>query len=184
MRSAWIVSRLLVWVWGNEIDDHLARFQGATPPVGRDVAKHAAFDLVPLIRARREMAHRDALSGLIREPLQLAFPQSRPVTIAASGIGGDQQFRSLGIRRLTHAFPPVANAIHRKFCGIMIDAHAHPPLVPPEVIDAMRGDFALFLILEIVRAHRLRLLLLVPLPAPILEIPDQFLFLEVRATFR
>ena len=33
---------------GNQINDHLTSFQGATPPIGRNVAKHAMLDFVPL----------------------------------------------------------------------------------------------------------------------------------------
>jgi len=58
----------------------------------------------------------------------------------------------------------MANGIDRKFCLIVIDADAHPPLVSADVIDAVGSRFALFLILKIVGAYWLRLSFPVPLP--------------------
>src|SRR5215469_17510829 len=72
----------------------------------------------------------------------------------------------------------------RKFCGVVIDAHAHPAMIPSDVIDPMRSHFALLLIFEIVGTHWLRLSFVVPLPPPVLEIPHQFLFLAVHGNHR
>jgi hypothetical protein len=51
------------------------------------------------------------------------------------------------------------------------------PLVPPEVIDAVGGRFALFLILKIVGAYWLRFSFPVPLANAVRKIPYPFFFL-------
>ena len=51
----------------DEIDDHLMTDQRLRPPVHRDEGEHAVLDLVPLARARREVAHTDVQPGLLGE---------------------------------------------------------------------------------------------------------------------
>jgi len=43
---------------GDQIHDHLATFQGASPPIRGDVTKHAMLDLVPFRGSGRGMANR------------------------------------------------------------------------------------------------------------------------------
>jgi len=43
-----------------QLDDHLVTDQWATTPVHRDEREQAVLDLVPLARARREVAHTNA----------------------------------------------------------------------------------------------------------------------------
>ena len=58
----------------NEADDHLTAQQGLSTPVRGDVANHAMLALVPLARARRQMASRHTQPRLIGEPLPLRLP--------------------------------------------------------------------------------------------------------------
>src|SRR5215472_1726439 len=78
----------------------------------------------------------------------------------------------------------MANGIDRKFCRVVINAYAYPPLVSANVINPMRSHLALFLILEIVGANWLRFSLALPLPAAVLEIPHPFLFLAIHGNHR
>ena len=75
---------------GNQIDDDLVSFQGATPSIRRDVAKQAMLDPIPCARPRREVTDLDAQSAFIRELLQFVLPQPRPIVVATSSIGRDQ----------------------------------------------------------------------------------------------
>jgi len=90
-------------------------------PVHRNVGKQAMFDLVPLARAGREMTDRDGQPQAIRELLQFPFPQTHAGTIAAPGIGCNQQGGGIWIGAPAHLIPPPANRVHSKTRRIVID---------------------------------------------------------------
>jgi hypothetical protein len=62
---------------GNQVDDHLDAHQWLPSPVLGDETEQAMLHLVPLTRARREVAHRQFQAGL-RWP----GPVARPSTVA------------------------------------------------------------------------------------------------------
>src|SRR5512142_2333649 len=49
----------------DQVDHHRSTHQGTTAPILREMTEHPVLDLVPLARARREVAHRD------REPQEI-----------------------------------------------------------------------------------------------------------------
>ena len=55
------------------------------------------LDLVPLARARWEVADANSQLLLICEPLQLVLPDPRAVAVAAAGVGGDEDLASVRI---------------------------------------------------------------------------------------
>ena len=73
-----------------KLDNHLVRLKRNATPVARDVTEQSVFDLIPFARARRIVAHLDDHSQFIRQRLQLEFPQSISVTVAASTVRCDQ----------------------------------------------------------------------------------------------
>ena len=66
----------------NEADDHLEALQRLATPVGGDVAAHAVLDLVPLARARRQVADAHAEAALVGEALQFELPEPRAGAVA------------------------------------------------------------------------------------------------------
>ena len=54
------------------------------------------LDLVPLAGSWRKVTHRDRDAHAVRQPLDLPPPQPPAWTVAATGVGGDQQLRRAG----------------------------------------------------------------------------------------
>jgi len=59
------------------------------------------LDLVPFARAGWQVAHRNPQACLVGQFLQLHFPQAHSGSIAAAGVGRDEQLTGVGI----YAFP-------------------------------------------------------------------------------
>ena len=64
--------------------------QGPPSPIHADIRKEAMFNLVPLARARREVAHRDLQLVLIGQLLEFSFPEAHPVAVAAAAVRADE----------------------------------------------------------------------------------------------
>jgi hypothetical protein len=110
----------------NEADDDLPAHQRLATPVGRDVAEHAVLDLVPLARARGQVADTDAQTAVIGEALQFPLPQPSAGAVAAATVGGDQQFLGLRIHGRAHLEPPGMDRRHREGRRVMVHADADP----------------------------------------------------------
>jgi len=125
-----------------EADDHLPALQGLTTPVGGDMAEHTVLNLVPLARARGQVADTDAQAALIGEVLQFPLPQPRAGAVAPAAVSGDQQFRGLRIQGRAHLEPPGADRRYGEGCCVMIHADADPADVGVQVIDTLRDRLA------------------------------------------
>src|SRR5882672_9124866 len=75
----------------DETYDDLEGAQWFATPVDRDEREHAMLDLVPLARARREVADVDRKVKFVGKALKLCFPCVRPVAVASTGVGGDEE---------------------------------------------------------------------------------------------
>ena len=80
----------------NELHDGLESSERFTPPVFCNLAEEAMLDLVPFAGSWRKVRDMHVETVLIRELLQLYFPRTRAVTVASTGIGGDEDFRGIG----------------------------------------------------------------------------------------
>jgi hypothetical protein len=78
--------------------------------------------LVPLAGAGREVTDRDGEPGLIGELLQLELPQPQPITVAASGVGGDEDALRPRIDAAAFGSPPPADGNGGEVPGIVIGA--------------------------------------------------------------
>jgi hypothetical protein len=118
--------------------------------------------------------------------LQFPLPKSHPRTVAATGIGGDQESFGFRIAWASHPPPPPADAFHGKGRRIMIHSHTHPADIPPQIVDPVGSHLALFWFanLEVVNPNLLRLALELPLTSSILEIPHQLFLLGVYRDHR
>src|ERR1700691_6006359 len=74
----------------DEVHDSLVGPQGAPTPVDRDEREQSMLDLVPLARPRREVADVDREVELVREALKLKLPDVRPIAVAATRVGCDE----------------------------------------------------------------------------------------------
>ena len=89
------------------------------------------LDLVPLARARREVADRDLQARLVGEFLQFHLPEPDPIAVAPPAVGTDQQPLRLGVRLLTHREPPLADALDGEAGRVVIDADVDPSQSQP-----------------------------------------------------
>ena len=154
--------------------------QRAAPPVLRDVAEHPVFDLIPLARPRREVAHRDPQAGLIGQLLQLHLPETATAPVRAAAIGSDQQLGRTRIHRASHVSPPPPQRLDGELGRVMIDAHAHPAGVGRQVVHPVGDRLAQLRVQEIMDADLFGATLGLPLPSAVLEVADQFLLLGVH----
>ena len=163
----------------DQVDDDGSRAKRLATPVLRDVAKHAVLDLVPLARARREMADRDPQAQVVRQTLQHHFPQPWPIAVAAPGIGGDQEPAGSRIDQRPHLFPPAPDTHTGELGGVVVDANADPALVAAQIIDSLGDRLTQPLVRKVLGTDLLRPATAMPLPPGIAKIPDVFLLLGV-----
>src|SRR5512135_3182125 len=153
--------------------------QRPTPPVHRDVREEPVLDLVPLARARREVADGDLQTRLVGEALQFHLPEPDPIPVAPPTVGTDQQPLRLGIQLLAHAEPPLADALDGKAGRVVINADVDPPQVPAQVIDPVGDRLADAGIGEVMDVALLGIALRSPFPAAVGISPDQLLLLGI-----
>ena len=142
------------------------------------------FDLVPLARARREVADTDGEVQLIRELLEFHFPELASPPVAATTVRSDEQFFGFRIARFPHLLPPRPNARHGELCRIVVDANRDPAFVLQDVVDAVGDGFSQFFVHEVVDVHFHGTALAFHFPSAILEIPDQLFLLRIDGDHR
>jgi len=164
----------------NQADDDREAFQWTASPILADEREEPMLDLVPLARARREVADGDRQARLRRKLLKLPLPQARTGSVAASRIRGDQQRRGTGICAAPHRSPPPPDAFDRKGRRVVIDSDAHPAGIPRQVVHPVRNGLPLLRQDEVVHPHALGLALRTPFSPCVFEVADQFLLLRVH----
>jgi hypothetical protein len=154
---------------GYQVDDGLQADQWASSPVLSDMAEHPMFDFVPLAGSRWQVTYAYDESAFIRESLELTFPQSGPISVAAASISGDHQFLGLGVSLPTHLIPPGGDGLHGKLSGIMVHSDTDPTLILTDIVNPVRNCFTEFLVLEIVATNLFWLPFGLPLPACVIS---------------
>src|ERR1700684_1875528 len=87
------------------------------------------------------MANSDFQPHCIAELLlKLLLPETMAIAIAPSTIRQDEQLSCTGIELLAFLFPPGADGIYRKLCGVRRIAHPHKALIGGDVIDTVRNS--------------------------------------------
>src|SRR6266568_599448 len=163
----------------DEVDDRLVGPQGTTAPVDRDEREEAVLDLVPLARARREVADTDRHAELVGDSLELVLPHVRPVAVAAARVGGDEELSRFGVALRADLGPPRLDRGDGKDRRVVVDADADEAVVGGEVIHAVRNRLADRVGREVVDVDQFGLALRIPLAPRVLEVADQFLLLGV-----
>ncbi len=117
---------------------------------------------------------------LVGQFLQGDLPQSATCAVAPAAVRSDEQLPRFGKAAAAHPLPPTANGVHGKGRRVVVDANAHPTLVVENVVDAVGNGLAQKGVAEVMHADLFRLALRTPIPASILEIPDQFLLFRIH----
>ena len=75
-------------------------------PVLADTGKEPVFYLVPLAGAGRKMTDLDRQSRLVRQRLQLPFPETAVIAVRATAVGHDLDVSGVGVRFPSPLRPP------------------------------------------------------------------------------
>src|SRR5882672_617447 len=165
---------------GNQVDDYFMTDQGATTPILGDERKHPMLNFVPFAGTRRKMTNANPKPQISRQILQGDFPQPTTAAIAATTVGGDQQFLRQGITLPTHFDPPSSNRSCREARGVVINADTHPTLVLCQIIDTVGNGFAEFLIHKVVNADFLRFAFGLPFSPAVFKVANQFFLFGIN----
>jgi hypothetical protein len=131
------------------------------------------FDLVPLARAWREVAHVDDETELVSNALKLVLADMRSVAVTAAGVGRDEQLARVGVALLTDLLPPRFDRRDREDRCVMIDTDADKAVVGGEVVDAVGDSLTDRITGEVVDVDELRLIFGLPLASAVFEIADE-----------
>ena len=138
------------------------------------------FDGIPFGRARGVMSNGYGEPKAVAElALKFGFPGAGAATVAAAGIGKDEQLPAATVAISAVALPPPGDGVSREGCRVMRDAHENRASVGEQVINAIRNRDADGIGTEVViiDAHGRA----IPLDAIVLEVADQFSFFGVDA---
>src|SRR5208283_1459861 len=75
---------------------------------------------------------------------------AQALTVAAPGVGHQEQLGSLRIELSAHVLPPGQDAVGSKLRRVVVDPHADPTLIVTHIIDSIGNRFAQFRIRKIV----------------------------------
>ena len=111
--------------------------------------------------------------------LQFGFPGAGTATVAAAGIGKDEQLPAAMVAVRAVALPPAGDGVGGEGCRVMRDAYEDRASVGEQVIDTVRDRDADGIGTEIViiDAHGRA----IPLDAIVLEVADQFSLFGIDA---
>lgn len=89
-------------------------------PVLGDLRKQAMFDRVPLGSASRIVSHRHGeIEGISELRLELSLPGMAVTTIAATGVGENQELAGAAVAKRTFPFPPAGDGMSGEGGGIV-----------------------------------------------------------------
>ena len=137
------------------------------------------LDLVPFAGPGWKVADGKRQPGLIRQLLQLQFPKSKPGTIAATAVGGDEKLLRSGIQMSAFKAPPTPNGGHREGTRVMVSADVDKAGIAPQVINTIGKGPGHFRTWEVMPAHFDGVFGGKPLLARIIVVADEFFLLGV-----
>jgi len=153
------------------------RFGG---PVFGNLGEQAVLDGIPFGSTSGIMSNCYGKPKAVAElALKFGLPGAGTATVAASGIGEDEQLPAAMVAIDPVAFPPACDGVSGKGGGVMRDAHEDRASVGKQVVDTVRDRNADGIGTEIViiDAHGCP----VPLGAIVLEVAEQFSLFGVNA---
>src|SRR5919108_2197184 len=142
------------------------------------------LDLVPFTGSRRVVTDCDCHAGFVAQRLEVQFPGTLPISVAASTISADQQPCGTTVVPPPIQAPPSSNALHGELRGFMRHAHVHHRPVQGDVISPIWNGFALTQVRKIVNRDLIGLARGQP-PAPrIFKGSDELFLLGVYRYYR
>ena len=129
------------------------------------------LDGIPFGSAGGVMSNGDGESKTVAElALEFGFPGVDTATVAAAGIGKDEQLSAAMVAVRAIALPPTCDGVGGEGCGVMRDAYENRASVGEQIIDTIRDRDANGIGTEIViiDAHGRA----IPLDAIVFEVAD------------
>ena len=188
-RAGWIMSSVEVSRYrepgsgagvADEVEDFGVTVKRLGGPVFGDFGEQAVLDGIPFGSAGGVMSNGYGEPKAVAElALKLGFPGASTATVAAAGIGKDEQLAAALVTIRAVALPPASDGVGGEGCRVMRDAYKDRASVGEQVIDTIRDRDADGIGTEIViiDAHRRA----IPLDAIVFEIADQFSLFGIDA---
>ena len=141
------------------------------------------LDGIPLRRPGRVVADSYLqVESVAKILLQLLFPQSIAIAVAAATVSQNKDLLGLGIGMRTDLLPPFADGVDSELRGVAGGSHADKALIAAGIIDAIGNADSLGLGRKIVIEYLDKLL--APTPSVLVETADEFTTLGVDANNR
>ena len=165
------------------VEDGLVAAQRVAGPVLADLAEQAMVDRVPLGGAAGVVADGDGEVVRVNEAgLEGIFEAADAGSVAAAGVGEDQQFGGAGVALAAFALPPSDQVVSSEVGGVVGGADDDEAVVGGDVVDAVGDGDAVSLGAEVVVVDGLGRLS--PGVALVLEITDELALFGIDADDR
>lgn len=164
----------------DEFEDQRVVLQGDARPVFADLAEETMLDGIPFGGAGGKVTDGDReLIAVDQLLLEGPLPGPRPIAVAPTPIGQNEQMSVRAVEALSRAAPPVADGLDGKLRGVVSHAHIDRAPIGLEIIDPIGDGHAEGFGTEIMilDEHGLS----APAPARILEAPHQLFLFGINA---
>jgi len=123
------------------VEDLLVGIQRLSGPVSRDFGKEAVLDGIPFGSTGGIVSHRYSQSkGVGQLGLDLGFPGVTAATVAAAGIGQNEQLAGTGIAGGTFLVPPVSDGMSGKGGSVMGNADHQSTAIFRDIVNPIRNS--------------------------------------------
>ena len=123
----------------DEVEDFGVTVERLGGPVFRDFGKQTMLDGIPFGSAGRIVSHGHCEPIPVAElGLKFGFPGACAATVAAAGIGKDEQLPAAAVADSAVALPPVGDGVGGKGCRVMRDAYEDRASIGEQVINTIR----------------------------------------------
>ena len=128
----------------NEFEHPFVAVERLGRPVLGDLGEQAVLDGIPFGGARRVVSDGDVdAEGIAYLSLQCDLPRPGSATVAAAGVGQNEQFGRAAIAAQPLSSPPGGNGMSREGRRVVRDADADGATVLGRVINAVRDSHPL-----------------------------------------
>ncbi len=166
-----------------EVENLLITVQRLGGPVLGNLGKQAMFDGIPFGSARRIVGYRHGeIEGVGELLLEFGLPDMATTTIAATGVGEDEELASATVTERAFPFPPAGDGMSGEGGGIVRDSEKDGAAMGQQIVDAVRNGHTSGVRAEVVVVDQHRRA--IPLGAGVLEVAHQLALLGIHADHR
>ena len=123
----------------DEVEDFLVGVERFAGPVFGDFGKQAVLDGIPFGSAGGVVRNGHCESKAVAElGLKFGFPGTGTATVAATGIGKNEQLPAAMVAISTVTLPPTGDRVDGEGCRVMRDAYEDRAAIGEQVIDTVR----------------------------------------------